>query len=594
MYKLALMMRLALAAILLGGLLPGSGARAADPALVLQPSSGACGSPVLVRGSGWPAGLALIVQRGSDNGPVLGSVIAGQDGTFALSVVPCTAEDGESAGAQVPLVAGPDKAAGGRPPLVRGSATFTVGAATCHTFPETGKTVCGPFLAYWMAHGGLMQQGYPISDELTDRSDTDGKTYRMQYFERAVFESHPANAPPYDVLLSLLGAELYNITYPGGAAGQHPNTAPGSQYFARTGHRVGGAFLSYWQQHGGLAQQGYPLSDEFQERSPLDGKFYTVQYFERAVFEQHPENRAPYDVLLSQLGTLRYHDKYGPQPGGYPGKIVFDTVLPDGPATISIMNPDGSGRVEIAAGRSPLFGPDGTRIAFLAPLRAAGGPGGPVGTVAIRATNLDGSQPRDLCTVDGNAQLDLVRWSPRNRYIALNGGQNPPGALFMCDLGTGTLSTPVTTGTGPAAEVFDWTAGETARLWQAATPAGDWRLYYGNVDVAEGALQVTHGENRADTYGLLHYPAARLSPDGKTIAIAGARLYFKSVPGQVSPLDGKTIAGLAQPARVAWSPDSRALAVVDGATHVLFVVDVTSGRITKLAASVGAADWSPR
>jgi hypothetical protein len=36
-----------------------------------------------------------------------------------------------------------------------------------------------------------------------------------------------------------------------------------------------------------------------------------VQYFERAVFEYHPENAAPYDVLLSQLGTFRYRDKYG-------------------------------------------------------------------------------------------------------------------------------------------------------------------------------------------------------------------------------------------------------------------------------------------
>ena len=42
----------------------------------------------------------------------------------------------------------------------------------------------------------------------------------------------------------------------------------------------------------------------------LDGKVYTVQYFERAVFEMHPENKAPYDVLLSQLGTYQYNRKY--------------------------------------------------------------------------------------------------------------------------------------------------------------------------------------------------------------------------------------------------------------------------------------------
>ena len=72
---------------------------------------------------------------------------------------------------------------------------------------------------------------------------------------------------------------------------------------------MGGKFLDYWEQHGGLAQQGYPISDEFQEKSDLDGKTYTVQYFERAVFELHPENQAPYDVLLSQLGTSEYKAK---------------------------------------------------------------------------------------------------------------------------------------------------------------------------------------------------------------------------------------------------------------------------------------------
>jgi hypothetical protein len=80
--------------------------------------------------------------------------------------------------------------------------------------------------------------------------------------------------------------------------------------FAATGYRVCGKFLDYWQRNGGLAQQGYPISGEFAEVSDLDGKPYIVQYFERAVFELHPENRPPYDVLLSQLGTLRARDRY--------------------------------------------------------------------------------------------------------------------------------------------------------------------------------------------------------------------------------------------------------------------------------------------
>jgi hypothetical protein len=87
---------------------------------------------------------------------------------------------------------------------------------------------------------------------------------------------------------------------PGTTAAQ---SSGGCQAFPQTGHKVCGKFLAYWQSHGGLAQQGYPLSEEFVETSALNGLPYTVQYFERAVFESHPENQPPFDVELSQLGT---------------------------------------------------------------------------------------------------------------------------------------------------------------------------------------------------------------------------------------------------------------------------------------------------
>ncbi|MBF6611802.1 MAG: sulfatase [Chloroflexi bacterium] len=177
-------------------------------------------------------------------------------------------------------------------------------------FPETGKSVGGVFLDYWNTHGGLPQQGYPISGEMQEKSDTDGKMYTVQYFERAVFELHPENAAPNNVLLSLLGNFRYKQKYPNGAPGQTMNNSAGSMLFPQTGKRVGGLFLQYWKANGGLAQQGYPISEEFQEKSDLDGKTYTVQYFERAVFEMHPENKPPYNVLLSQLGTFRYRDRY--------------------------------------------------------------------------------------------------------------------------------------------------------------------------------------------------------------------------------------------------------------------------------------------
>ncbi len=101
----------------------------------------------------------------------------------------------------------------------------------------------------------------------------------------------------------------------------------GCQTFKETGKSVCGRFLEYWRDNGGLIQQGLPLSNEFTEVSDLNGKPYTVQYFERAVFEKHPENATPYDVLLSQLGTFQFQRKYsGGEPGG--GQPVTLPVQP--------------------------------------------------------------------------------------------------------------------------------------------------------------------------------------------------------------------------------------------------------------------------
>jgi hypothetical protein len=71
--------------------------------------------------------------------------------------------------------------------------------------------------------------------------------------------------------------------------------------FPQTGKCVAGRFLNQWRSTGGLAINGYPLSDVFTEKLE-DGKQYQVQYFERVRMEYHPENQPPYDVLLGQFG----------------------------------------------------------------------------------------------------------------------------------------------------------------------------------------------------------------------------------------------------------------------------------------------------
>jgi hypothetical protein len=80
-------------------------------------------------------------------------------------------------------------------------------------------------------------------------------------------------------------------------AGRPAAAQGGQRCFAETGYCISGRFLQFWQQNGGLAVFGLPLSAAIQE----NGR--TVQYFERQRFELHPEKARPYDVLLGRLGA---------------------------------------------------------------------------------------------------------------------------------------------------------------------------------------------------------------------------------------------------------------------------------------------------
>ena len=123
-----------------------------------------------------------------------------------------------------------------------------------------------------------------------------------QFFQRAVFEYHPENAgTPNEVELSLLGSEvtkgrLFNTV-------QAQSVSSGGVYFPETEHSLGDPFLSFWQQTGGLAVYGYPISEPLSETGS-DGQSYTVQYFERNRLEYHPEAAGtPYEVQLGLLGA---------------------------------------------------------------------------------------------------------------------------------------------------------------------------------------------------------------------------------------------------------------------------------------------------
>ncbi len=134
----------------------------------------------------------------------------------------------------------------------------------------------------------------------------------------------PENRPPYNVLLSLLGAKYLKQKYPQGAPDNDPSLMTGkTQLFPETGKSVSGIFLDYWLNNGGLAQQGYPLTNPLLESATRTTPEFVVQYFERAVFELHSDANGKPIVLLSRLGATEFASKYpsgqpfpAPTPGG--------------------------------------------------------------------------------------------------------------------------------------------------------------------------------------------------------------------------------------------------------------------------------------
>jgi hypothetical protein len=87
-----------------------------------------------------------------------------------------------------------------------------------------------------------------------------------------------------------------------------PDTYPPylAEYYPQTGHSAVNSFELFWRNTpNALFVLGYPISRPFIEESFTNpGEYYRVQYFERAILEEHPENYGtPYYILGRLLGT---------------------------------------------------------------------------------------------------------------------------------------------------------------------------------------------------------------------------------------------------------------------------------------------------
>ncbi len=184
------------------------------------------------------------------------------------------------------------------------SATPVQAADNSRFFPQTNHTVSGKFLDYWNNNGGLAVFGYPISEAANETDSETGKIYLTQWFERNNFQLHPEFAgTKYEVELGLLAKRLTANRLKNDPAFQPASARAGYFYFPQTKHYVSDRFYGFWQNNGNLDRLGFPISEEQQETDPATGKVFLIQWFERARFEYHPENPAPYTVELGLLGN---------------------------------------------------------------------------------------------------------------------------------------------------------------------------------------------------------------------------------------------------------------------------------------------------
>jgi len=169
-------------------------------------------------------------------------------------------------------------------------------ASDIEYFAETGHNVKGDFLSYYRRISNpTIIFGYPITEQFTSK---DGNM--VQYFQRARFEL--TSDPNQKVNLTPLGSKTYKPERQ-----LVINNPLACREYSQKGYSVCFAFLEFFDQNGGVAQFGYPISPfEFRNEQ-------IVQYFENARFEWRPGASEGQRVGLTDLGRI-YFDQIGEDP----------------------------------------------------------------------------------------------------------------------------------------------------------------------------------------------------------------------------------------------------------------------------------------
>jgi hypothetical protein len=283
-------------------------------------------------------------------------------------------------------------------------------------FRETGHNIGARIKTYFDANGGVATFGLPLTEVFQEGN------FQVQYFERARFELHPEFEPSYYVSLTQLGRPLVEGRTEEPFLPRAGANSENVTYFSQTGHGIQLGFRQFWLRNGGIPIFGFPLSEEFTEVSPDDGQTYTVQYFERAKFEYHPETPNN-SIQIARLGAQAL-DRAG-IPAALRKPMPAIEMLSS--ATTGYFGSIAERVNNIARGAARMNGliiAPGATFSFNQALGSAGSEDGFVEGYAIVAGKLEKVTGGGLCQVSTtmyravfNAGLDIVERYPHSFVI---------------------------------------------------------------------------------------------------------------------------------------------------------------------------------
>lgn len=208
--------------------------------------------------------------------------------------------------------------------------------------PQTGQSIDGYFLDTWRSWGAE-SLGYPVTPEITE----DGRI--VQYFEFGRMEYWPEDPSGKYVQFGTIGRELKLPTFfrsaSPGAQGESaasdlarelrawlPLTGRAAdkvdtdswRYIPETQHSIQNDLKAYWEETGGAAFHGNPITEEYVK----DGVTYQVFEYSQLAWTSE---RGVWDVPVGEVLAQRYRLPMNPTPQGNLPIYSEDLFVPPPP-----------------------------------------------------------------------------------------------------------------------------------------------------------------------------------------------------------------------------------------------------------------------